>query len=119
MNNTAWKYSIEYINSIKDDTPFDTRLMLKYVRKTKPNTQPNTMFWHRVILARLGFLVQLHKGCWRKIKDFPYDVGKAKAQDVAWSKLPWKQWFIPPGWPKLKTQKSEVANGRHGGNSSD
>jgi len=114
MKNTTWKYSINFINTLEDNTVFDARLMLEYVRKRKPHTKPNTLLWHRVILARLGFLNQIRKGLWKKLQTFPDHIGKSRAEKVAFSKYKWQSWFIPAGWiAESKTQKSEVAtNGR-------
>ena len=120
MNNTAWKYSVQYINTLPDDTLFATKDMLKYVRKTKPNVSSNTLFWHRVIMCRLGFLEQIKPARWFKIHDFPNHIGKSKADKVAFSEYKWQRWFIPPGWiAEAKTQKREVANGGRRGVSSD
>lgn len=103
MNNTAWKYSINFINTLTDDKKFKAYDMLKYVRRTHKDVHPSTLFWHRVILSRLGFLEQTHqKGIWIKLQSFPYDVGKARAEVVAFSDYQWQRWFIPPGWKKLK-----------------
>jgi hypothetical protein len=119
MNNTPWKYSIEYINTLKDGKPFFTGDMLTYVRKRK-SVSSSTLFDHRIILEKLGFLKQTHeRGVWIKIKSFPYDVGRFKAQQIAWSRFTWQQWFVPPGWPLLKQSKSEVSNGRIKGGTSN
>lgn len=119
MNNTAWKYSIQFINNIPDGHAFFTKDMLKYVRKRK-SAKPSTLFDHRVILLKLGFLENTNKvGVWVKLKSFPYDVGRFKAQQVAWSKYTWQRWFIPPGWSILNNQKSEVSDGRNKGVSSN
>ena len=113
MNNTPWKYSLQFINNyVGEDEIFFTIDMLNYVRKHK-KVHPSTLFDHRVILERLGCLEQTHeRGVWIKLRNFPYDIGRSKAQEVAWSEYTWQQWFIPPGWPLLKTNKSEVSHGR-------
>jgi hypothetical protein len=97
---------------LKDGNHFFTGDMLTYVRKRK-SVSSSTLFDHRIILEKLGFLKQTHeRGIWIKIKSFPYDVGRFKAQQIAWSRFTWQQWFVPPGWPLLKQSKSEVSNGR-------
>lgn len=113
MRNTAWKYSVKFINTLPDNTIFNTRLMLEYVRKAKPNTNPSTLFWHRVILTRLGFLSQIKIARWKKLQNFPEHIGKSKAQTFAFSDYKWQSWFIPAGWmAEALTQKSEVTHGR-------
>lgn len=119
MNNTAWKYSLQFINNyVGEDEIFFTIDQLNYVRKYK-RCHPTTAWNHRLILEKLGFLRQTHeKGVWLKLKDFPYDVGKAEAEKIAWSNYTWMHWFIPPGWPLLNNQKSEVSHGRSKGDRS-
>lgn len=105
MINTPWKYTIEFINSLEDNTIFNTTEQLHYVRNKK-NVKPNTLYWHRIILKRLGFLEQTNKiGKWLKIKDFPYDIGKAKAERIAFSKKNYR--VNPEECPKLKYYKKE------------
>lgn len=113
MNNTAWKYSIQFINSLPDNIEFETKDMLVYVRKTKPHTSPTTIFGHRVILERLGFIHPIKIGLWWKLHSFPNTIGKMQAERVAFPKYNWHSWFIPAGWiADAKTQKSEVTHGR-------
>ncbi len=112
MNNTAWKYTLQFINGLNNGEIFFTIDQLNYVKKYK-SVKPSTLFDHRVILARLDFLEQTReRGVWWKRKSFPYDVGRAQAQLAAFSKGNWEKWFVMPGWPLAKNFKSEVAHGR-------
>jgi hypothetical protein len=119
MNNTPWKYSLQFINNhVGEGEIFFTIDQLNYVRKYK-KVHPSTLFDHRLILEKLGFLEQTHeKGVWLKVKDFPYDVGRSEAEKVAWGKYGWEQWFVPPGWPLLNNQQSEAFYGRNKGDTS-
>jgi hypothetical protein len=117
MNKSGWYRTIEFINTLEDGEEFNTRLMYKYVRNFRPSYSATRLFWNRVILEKLGFLKQIKSGIWRKDNNFPEHIGRNKAEKVAWSKLPWQAWFIPPGWiVEGKTQKSR---GVHGGCSSN
>lgn len=112
MNNTPWKYSLRFINKCVDDNEtFRTKQMLDFVRCRKRHVSASTLYWHRVILARLGFLKKLKHGVWLKIKGFPYDVGKAEAERVAWQ-TDWKSWFIQyeDEWPLLEEKEFKYAN---------
>jgi len=46
---------------------------------------------------------------WIKLQSFPEHIPRFKAKQVAYSKLEWSKWFIPPGWiAEAKNQKSEI-----------
>jgi len=125
MNESCWHYVIKFINEHEDGEILNATSMLHYVRKHKPEYKrkyyytgiydhvgvdalPDLVYSYRVILERLGFLKHIKKGSWIKVRSFPEHISSYKAKKIAFSKLPWQAWFIPPGWiVEGKTQKSK------------
>jgi hypothetical protein len=101
MNKSCWYYVKEFINTYEDGQIFNATLMLHYVRDHKPeykrryyytgkengvDSLPDVLYSYRVILQRTGYLRQIEKGMWRKIKHIPEHISSYKTKKHAYAR---------------------------------
>jgi len=101
MNNSCWHYVKQFINMYENKQLFNATKMLHYVRYYKPeykrryyyrgkedgvDSLPDVLFSYRVILQRTGFIRQMKKGMWMKVKYIPEHISSYKAKKDAYAR---------------------------------
>lgn len=101
MTNSCWYYVKEFINTYEDRQIFNATKMLHYIRKHKPeykrryyyrgkkngvDSLPDVLFSYRVILQRTGFIRQMKKGKWLKVKYIPEHLSSYKTKKDAYKR---------------------------------